>query len=906
MENSPNDPKPDESDEDLEILDRILQEEQSKWEATAEADVEDDFYIFEEEEEPAEDLAPVPAERLLAHRFRVLQELSSGERGTLFDVLDDQGEGERLRLRVLSPEWLGAAPMEDFLARTEQVREATAALEHPAILPFQEVGLDDEGRFWLTYKTPGGESLAQLMERSGALPPAHALEIVAQLLEALEHAAAQGLFHGALDAESIWLAPKLGWSAENPFAVGVRVHELGLSNLSRSGNEERDDLYASARLLAQLLTGEAFDPGQSSWASSSSADKSIGLSEPLGVLLDTSLDEDPGERYQSAAAFRAALERVEEYRPKPMARKRSLLSNMILVATIGAVLYGTKERWWPAAKSRAQDNSIVDTSQAEIDALRAQAELRIAEELALKEATARDLAAALAAQEALQQEQQKEKAELQEIVEAERLAREAALQEREAALEAERLKSGEVDSLTEDLQNSQARIKELETAAEKRIRLAKESDDAEALALVSGQVERMLRALEEGNLINARQVAEELAENPLVREAPLPLTPFYTDLFDAHDGLAALDSRTDPFERVGLLEPASLAVQAARLSGRPVMTGDNASELLDDPDRIAGYQSCLDSLDERLQEQRDRLTSQFAALWETTLEQPDLDPALVLQRASVLDDPQSRMLEFIQSYASFLREHALPYDVLALDKLDDIESLEAWNARLAELPIQGAQAEAELLANLSFARSFYQAGEWQPVPQRLRARVISPPWLERLALSAAILESQTGMRAAIGTRLLYHSRTEAGEESWRWDTIQEDLNPPAGVDDSRIILQEFLDAEGNKRGQRTLRMYRIGLRLYEGDARPTELLNLNLSGPAYAIYPWHASEAPALPTKLGIAPGAFEAFRARLKLEPWRTLIVEEGRQTTLWTRELGLVRHTIPGRITYELVFAE
>lgn len=905
MDQSPDDlPLEDQDpDDDLEILDRILKEEQSRWDESGDAsselagDDDDSFYIFEEEEAGQ---VSVPEEAIrIANRFLLVEELSSGERGTLYEVRDGAHDERPCRLRVLSPAWLGAAPVEDLLVRAESVRSSSRELEHVSAIPFDECGQSDEGSFWLSTAEPEGESLAQLMQRSGALPPAHALEIICQLLSGLEHAEAQGLRHGALDAQVITLAPQVGWSEENPFAVGVRISELGLSSLAPTGREAEEDLFVCAQLLAQLLTGEAFDPSASSWASSAAASKSLGLSEPLGVLLDTGLAEDPGDRYPSATAFRSALERVEEYRPKPAGSRRSLVTNLLLLAAISAVLYGTKERWWPAADSQAQDTSALEARQAELDAQRAENQRLLDEEKARAEAAAQKLADSLAAQEQQKTLSEEELAELEANLEAERLAR-------EAALEAERLKSGEVDSLTQDLENSKARIQELETAAQRRDRLAKESIDAEALALASADIERLLRALEAGNLVNARQINTELGANELVLAAPISLLPFFDGLLSAHDALALLDADEDPFKRAGGLESSAQAMAQARARAQPVMTGDNDSELLDDSQRIAAYEAHLTSMETRLQEHRDNLSAEFADLWAATLATPDQEPELVLRRAAAVGDVDAGRQEFIQSYVAFLRRHALAYDSLDLSKLKAIRSLDDWRDQLLAQPSPSLSAESDLLETLVFARDFYSGTALPAAPASLFDAGSDEGWLERLSLSAALLDKARGMRAEIGTRLLYHTRTDSGEETWRWDTVLVDLNPPKGVDDSRLIQQEFHDKDGNKLGQRTVRLYRIGLRLYEGDARPVKLIDLAIDGPPYSIHPWRASDELLPPPKLRVAPGAFTAFRDRLATENWRTLHVEDGRQLTLWARELGIVRLSIPGRITHDLVYAE
>ncbi len=562
-------------------------------------------------------------------------------------------------------------------------------------------------------------------------------------------------------------------------------------------------------------------------------------------------------------------------------------------------MYGTKERWWPAAKSQAKDIAQVGPKQAELDAIRLENERLLQAEKNRSRLTADELAAERAAKQALENQSTEEAAKLAAIAETERLAA-------QAAREAERLKSQEVEGLSADLANSQARIQELETAAQRRVRLAQKESQSAALAEIDSDIERLLRALDEGNLVNAEAVTEELSGNALVQAAPLSLIPFLSQLVAGHRTLEQLETASDPFEQYALLPRADAAIGLAGEAGKPVMTGDNDSLLLDGPGRIGIFQAHLDSMKQRVDSSRLAVGERFDVLWGELLANPDRTPAEVLPLIEVHGAASEALAEYLGALDQYIDQNVLNEGALDLERLRQFRALDAWSQQLEASPVAGLGAQGLRLQNLRLAREFYSGNVPSQVPVSLDETDSGEPWLTRLNLEVRLLEPARGMRAAIGTRLLYHTTTAAGEESWRWDTVLADLAPPSGVDDSRLILQEFHDQAGNKQGERTVRLQRIGLRLYEGDTRPVELFNLALDGPSYAMQPWQAAEAELPPAKLLVPPGAFADFRKRLVDEEWLGLNVDAGRQTSLWTRELGLVRHRIPGRISYELVYAE
>jgi len=76
---------------------------------------------------------------------------------------------------------------------TREIR-ITSRLRHPGILPLLDSG-EVDGLPFFTMPFVDGENLAQRLERERQLPLDVALKIVFEILDALEHAHAQGVLH---------------------------------------------------------------------------------------------------------------------------------------------------------------------------------------------------------------------------------------------------------------------------------------------------------------------------------------------------------------------------------------------------------------------------------------------------------------------------------------------------------------------------------------------------------------------------------------------------------------------------------------------------------------------------------------------------------------------------------------
>lgn len=197
-------------------------------------------------------------------RYQILSEIGRGGMAVVY-LGQDPSFHRQVAIKVLPTQFL-----ENNLLRARFEREARtiATLEHPAIVPVHDFGEQDGQLFLVMRYMPGG-SLAQRISK-GALPPAEAIEIIAQLAPALDAVHARGIVHRDLKPGNI-LFDAFG----NPALSDFGIAQLTEATVDLTGDavigtpaymspeqvrsdveiDGRSDLYALGVILFEMLTG---------------------------------------------------------------------------------------------------------------------------------------------------------------------------------------------------------------------------------------------------------------------------------------------------------------------------------------------------------------------------------------------------------------------------------------------------------------------------------------------------------------------------------------------------------------------------------------------------------------------------------------------------------------------------
>ena len=263
----------------------------------------------------------------LADRYRIERELGQGGMATVY-LAHDVKHDRQVAVKVLRPELAAVIGAERFV----QEIKTTANLSHPHILPLFDSGTADS---FLYYVMPfiDGETLRGKLNRETQLGIEEAVRITREVADALEYAHQHGVVHRDIKPENILLqngrpmVADFGIALAVSAAAGGRMTETGLSlgtphyMSPEQATAEKDltaraDIYSLASVLYEMLTGSPPHVGAS--AQQIIMKIVTDPARPIGELRKSvpphvaaaaakALEKLPADRFESAAAFSAAL-----------------------------------------------------------------------------------------------------------------------------------------------------------------------------------------------------------------------------------------------------------------------------------------------------------------------------------------------------------------------------------------------------------------------------------------------------------------------------------------------------------------------------------------------------------------------------------------------------------------------
>jgi len=264
--------------------------------------------------------------KALGDRYQVITAVGRGGNASIFGAYDSGGQ--KVAIKVLHPELTVSVAADRFL---REIRYA-GKLHHPHIAPLLDSGETDY-LLWLVMPYVPGESLRSALRREHTLSIDFATRVACEMLEALDHAHAQGLAHRDIKPDNIVLSPTGAMLVD--FGIARAIAQSGDDRVTRSGfvvgTEEymspeqaagtadvdgRTDLYSLGIVLFEAIAGR---PPFSSPSAAAVMDMQqhheaplIGrfrpeMPAPLEAAIARALRKRPEERWQTAAEMRAAL-----------------------------------------------------------------------------------------------------------------------------------------------------------------------------------------------------------------------------------------------------------------------------------------------------------------------------------------------------------------------------------------------------------------------------------------------------------------------------------------------------------------------------------------------------------------------------------------------------------------------
>lgn len=243
-------------------------------------------------------------------------------------VATDTHLGREVALKVVSGRF---ATSPEFRARFQREADTLTRLDSPHVIAIYDHG-EEDGVPWLATQYVRGGDLGDLLQRRGALAPGSAIEVCAQLAEALADAHRAGVVHRDVKPSNVLV--------RDPEAERLHVYlcDFGIAldassdRLTTAGEvvgtwaflaPERtqgatatpaSDLYSLGCLLWTCLTGSAPYGGADVSVAIAHVNAPVRqlagtdpLSRHLNEVLRTALAKDPAQRYATASDLRRAL-----------------------------------------------------------------------------------------------------------------------------------------------------------------------------------------------------------------------------------------------------------------------------------------------------------------------------------------------------------------------------------------------------------------------------------------------------------------------------------------------------------------------------------------------------------------------------------------------------------------------
>src|SRR5215831_8574385 len=245
------------------------------------------------------------------HKYRLQRLVGMGAIGQLFEA-EHLLAGRRVAMRFLHPRLRGGDFERRFLGEVRSV----GAVGHENIAELLDVGGSAEFGPYVVMELVDGETLAAALTQHGVLPLERAIDILAQVLAALDAAQAKNVICRDLRPENIMLTTRAG---RTDF---VKLLDFGLSKDGASGVAQtpylapeqvsggvvdgRADVYAAGVMLYQALAGQVPQGAQGRAPAAPSSLRPELPNSLDGVVLHA-IASAPGGRWQTARELRDAL-----------------------------------------------------------------------------------------------------------------------------------------------------------------------------------------------------------------------------------------------------------------------------------------------------------------------------------------------------------------------------------------------------------------------------------------------------------------------------------------------------------------------------------------------------------------------------------------------------------------------
>jgi predicted Ser/Thr protein kinase len=289
---------------------------------------------------PPKDEANSTAEQAAPERlgkYPLLSVIGTGSMGVLYKSFDAELK-RPVALKIIRRDLLADDGTEKFSARFGIEARAAGGLTHSGIVAVYEYG-EEQGHAYIAMEFVEGRSLRECFEQKVSFTVAEAVNILSQLLEALQYAHDRGVWHRDIKPANILIMSN-GQTKVTDFGI-ARIETSMPTHVDTimgtpgfvapetylgDAFDGRIDVFAAGAVLYQLLSGTPpfagtadkimFKVCYETPLPPSVAARQPSL-QPFDEVVMRALAKRPEDRFASAARFRAALLRAQVHAAVP-------------------------------------------------------------------------------------------------------------------------------------------------------------------------------------------------------------------------------------------------------------------------------------------------------------------------------------------------------------------------------------------------------------------------------------------------------------------------------------------------------------------------------------------------------------------------------------------------------------
>jgi serine/threonine-protein kinase len=265
---------------------------------------------------------------IIGHRYRVVELIGSGGMARVYRVVSLSNR-KTYAVKVLKDEYKNDS---EFLRRFEREARAVLHLSHDNIVRAYDVG-ETEGLPYIVLEYIEGQTLKEILDKNGPMPPRIAVALTVQVLDALSAAHSAGIIHrdvkpqnvivmhnGKVKLMDFGIAREVSASTVTFAGSTVlgSVHYLSPEQAKGVPVTEGSDLYSTGVMLYEMLTGRVPFDGETSVAIALKHISDIPappiqfntkIPPALNDVVLRALNKDISRRYQTANEMSVHLRR---------------------------------------------------------------------------------------------------------------------------------------------------------------------------------------------------------------------------------------------------------------------------------------------------------------------------------------------------------------------------------------------------------------------------------------------------------------------------------------------------------------------------------------------------------------------------------------------------------------------